>query len=211
MVTLLVGGSIPLLLALPFLTTCGSEEIPPDRVNVDLSRGACSLLFICEPTVYSSLEACSRDTSVENCEAAAAVALREHEARAPRFSSLSACEEEIGEGGCTQATDSSHGQNTLFIPMLVGFMATHNFISSYTRPVYFDRNGFVRSGRMRLGQLPEEERRKRDEYFSTNHASSGSYFFSGADSSSRTAKPATLQGRRAGFGATSALRGFSSS
>ncbi len=182
---LLLGGVTPLLIA------CG-EDAPQ------------------EAAVYPSLSACMGELPAEECRAAFAAAHEEHEASAPRFTSRQECEAEMGEGACTATREARDGGFAdVFVPAFVGFMIGRSLGGSYAQPVYFDREGYARSGGMRVGRLPAGAGGTAGAGAGAG-AGGGSYYYrggSGGGGSLTVARP----GRNAGFGATGAARGFSGS
>ncbi|MBP0484839.1 DUF1190 domain-containing protein [Sagittula salina] len=61
--------------------------------------------------------------STEDCETAFAEAQTLHVEAAPRYDSLAVCEEQHGEGACgTEATATSGGSGSIFMPLLAGYL-----------------------------------------------------------------------------------------
>ena len=192
-----------------------------------LLGGISPVLFACgedgpdEATVYPSVEACSAEMAAGDCRAAFAAAGEEHRANAPRFASREACEAEMGEGACTPAGDgggsgqgSSQGSSmgNVFVPALVGFMIGRSLTGSHAQPVYFDRQGYARSGSSRIAQVPLPPQRRDEIRAGSGGAasSSGSYYRPGSANAGKSFTVPTT-GRSAGFGSTGSSRGFSGS
>ncbi|MBP2313329.1 DUF1190 domain-containing protein [Azospirillum soli] len=192
-------------------------------VAVLLLGGATPLLISCgddgphEATVYPSIEACARELPVEDCRNALAAAQEEHRASAPQFSNRDACETEVGDGACTWQTRDVGGLNGTFVPTLVGFMVGRGLTGSYAQPVYFDRQGYARSGTTQIGRPVAPEPRSKEEEEEQSGSGSGGghgggrYYTRGDLGSAQSAKPITITGHSAGFGATGSVRGFSGS
>lgn len=188
-----------------------------------LLGGISPVLFACgedsseEATVYPSVEACSAEMPASDCTAAFAAAREEHRTGAPRFASREACEAEMGDGACTPTNEGANesGGSSLgnvFVPAFVGFMIGRSLTGSHAQPVYFDRQGYARSGSTRIAETPLPPQR-RDEIRQGSGgvaSSSGSYY---RPSSGNTGKSFTVTttGRSAGFGSTGSSRGFSGS
>jgi len=203
---LLLGGISPILAA------CGEDSGPETA------------------TVYPSIEACAAELSADDCTAAFAAARDEHRAGAPRFASREACEAEVGDGACTPADSAqanggqdggsvSNGLGNIFVPALVGFMVGRSLTGSYAQPVYFDRQGYARSGATRIGPAPVLPSRQGESQQSAGGGagggggaarSSGSYYRPGGGNAGKSFTVPTT-GRSAGFGSTGSSRGFSGS
>ncbi|MBP2228757.1 uncharacterized protein YgiB involved in biofilm formation [Azospirillum agricola] len=192
---LLMGGISPILVA------CGEDQ--PDTA-----------------TVYPSIEACAADMPADDCVAAFSAARNEHQASAPRFASREACEAEMGDGACTPQGEAQggggqgSGMGNVFVPALVGFMVGRSLSGSFAQPVYFDRQGYARSGRTQIGQAPVRPPQGTPPQGTAPAggvaSSSGSYYRPGAGNAGRSfTVPAP--GRSAGFGSTGSSRGFSGS
>ena len=189
---LLLGGISPILVA------CGEDG--PE-----------------EATVYPSVEACTAEMPAGDCAAAFAAAREEHRSGAPRFASREACEAEMGEGACTPANEGANGgggvgMGNVFVPALVGFMIGRSLTGGYAQPVYFDRQGYARSGNARISQTPLPPQRREEVRPGSGGAasSSGSYYRPGAGNAGKSFT-VTTTGRSAGFGSTGSSRGFSGS
>lgn len=211
---LLLGGISPILAA------CGEDSSPETA------------------TVYPSIEACAAELSADDCTAAFTAAREEHRAGAPRFASRDACEAEMGDGACapadgTQADGAqadggqANGQGSsslgsVFVPALVGFMVGRSLTGSYAQPVYFDRQGYARSGATRIGPAPVLPPRQGESQQNASGGaiggtsgggaarSSGSYYRPGGGNAGKSFTVPTT-GRSAGFGSTGSSRGFSGS
>lgn len=202
---LLLGGISPILAA------CGEDSSPETA------------------TVYPSIEACAAELSADDCTAAFAAAREEHRAGAPRFASREACEAEMGDGACTpadgaqtngtQADSQGSSLGSVFVPALVGFMVGRSLTGSYAQPVYFDRQGYARSGATRIGPTPVPPPRQGESQQSASGGasggsgaarSSGSYYRPGGGNAGKSFTVPTT-GRSAGFGSTGSSRGFSGS
>lgn len=207
---LLLGGISPILAA------CGEDSGPETA------------------TIYPSIEACAAELSADDCTAAFAAARDEHRAGAPRFANREACEAEMGDGACTPADGGqanggqanggqANGQDgslgNIFVPALVGFMVGRSLTGSYAQPVYFDRQGYARSGATRIGPAPVLPSRQGESQQSAGGGagggsgaarSSGSYYRPGGGNAGKSFTVPTT-GRSAGFGSTGSSRGFSGS
>lgn len=203
---LLLGGISPILAA------CGEDSSPETA------------------TVYPSIEACAAELSADDCTAAFTAARDEHRAGAPRFASREACEAEMGDGACTPADSAQAGGGqadgqggsslgSVFVPALVGFMVGRSLTGSYAQPVYFDRQGYARSGATRIGPAPVLPPRQGESQQSAGGGpsggsgaarSSGSYYRPGGGNAGKSFTVPTT-GRSAGFGSTGSSRGFSGS
>ncbi|WP_052293808.1 DUF1190 domain-containing protein [Azospirillum sp. B510] len=188
-----------------------------------LMGGISPVLFACgedgteEATVYPSVEACTAEKPASDCAEAFADAREAHWAGAPRFASREACEAEMGDGACTPANGAADegGESdtgSVFVPALVGFMIGRGLTGGYAQPVYFDRQGYARSGNSRISETPLPPRR-RDETRQGGGGvavSSGSYYRPGSGDAGKSFT-VTTSGRSAGFGSTGSSRGFSGS
>lgn len=184
-----------------------------------LLGGISPLLFACgedgpeEATVYPSVEACTAEKPASDCAEAFTAARQEHLAGAPRFASREACEAEMGDGACTPANEGmGSGTGSIFVPALVGFMIGRSLTGGYAQPVYFDRQGYARSGNTRIAETPLPPQR-RDEIRQGSggvSSSSGSYYRPGSGNAGKSFT-VTTSGRSAGFGSTGSSRGFSGS
>lgn len=184
-----------------------------------LLGGISPVLFACgedspeEATVYPSVEACTAEMPANECAAAFATAREEHQKSAPRFASREACEAEMGDGACTPANEGGGSSlSNVFVPAFVGFMIGRSLTGGYAQPVYFDRQGYARSGSTRIAETPLPPQR-RDEIRQGSGgvaSSSGSYYRPGSGSTGKSFT-VTTTGRSAGFGSTGSSRGFSGS
>ncbi|CAO3435658.1 DUF1190 domain-containing protein [Azospirillum endophyticum] len=184
-----------------------------------LLGGISPVLFACgedspeEATVYPSIEACSAEMPASDCVAAFTAAREEHRSSAPRFASREACEAEMGDGACTPANEGSGSSvGNVFVPALVGFMIGRSLTGNHAQPVYFDRQGYARSGNTQISQTPLPPQR-RDEVRQGSggvSSSSGSYYRPGSGSAAKSFT-VTTSGRSAGFGSTGSSHGFSGS
>ena len=186
-----------------------------------LLGGVSPLLFACgedgpqEAAVYPSIEACASELPADDCSAAFTAAREEHQDSAPRFSSREACDAEVGDAACVPQMREDGSLTGVFIPALVGFMVGRSLTGSYAQPVYFDRQGFARSGTTQIGRLSNPERGKEERPqgssggSSSSSGSSGSYYRPGGNTGRPIAVATTA--RSAGFGSTGASRGFSGS
>ncbi|MCG5241239.1 DUF1190 domain-containing protein [Azospirillum doebereinerae] len=196
---LLLGGISPILVA------CGEDA--PEAT-----------------TVFPSVEACAVEMSAADCGTAFAAARQEHQATAPRFASREACEAEMGDGACTPADDAQangqannpgggqgSGMGNVFVPALVGFMVGRSLSGGFSQPVYFDRQGYARTGRTQIGTAPVLPRQDQARQGSGGVAtSSGSYYRPGGANAGKSFTVPTT-GRSAGFGSTGSSHGFSGS
>lgn len=184
-----------------------------------LLGGISPVLFACgedspeEATVYPSVEACTAEMPANECAAAFATAREEHLKSAPRFASREACEAEMGDGACTPMNEGGESSlGSVFVPAFVGFMIGRSLTGGYSQPVYFDRQGYARSGSTRIAETPIPPQR-RDEIRQGSGgvaSSSGSYYRPGSGSTGKSFT-VTTTGRSAGFGSTGSSRGFSGS
>jgi uncharacterized protein YgiB involved in biofilm formation len=94
----------------------------------------------CEPAdqqaaQFTSVAACTQaGFEASLCESAQSAAAREHEASAPRFNSLAACEEEWGTSSCAPAAPaagSGSGTGSFFVPMAAGFILSQAMQRSF--------------------------------------------------------------------------------
>jgi uncharacterized protein YgiB involved in biofilm formation len=188
-----------------------------------LLGGISPVLFACgedsseEATVYPSVEACAAELSANDCTAAFSAAREEHQKNAPRFASREACEAEMGDGACTPANEGAGGYggsslSSVFVPAFVGFMIGRSLTGSYAQPVYFDRQGYARSGNTRIAEtpLPPQRREEIRQGSGGVASSSGSYYRPGSGNTGKSFT-VTTTGRSAGFGSTGSSRGFSGS
>lgn len=144
-------------------------------------------------TLFPNAESCidSGQHPAEDCRAAFATAVAEHEANAPRYDSEQACTEQHGEGACaSQQTSSGHSS---FMPFMAGMLMGRAFNTGFSRPAYQGRNQPFTSG-------------------------AGQYWSGGSNPAQRPGMPASQalpppppQGKvvtqsRAGFGAQSSYR-----
>ncbi|KKN06232.1 hypothetical protein LCGC14_1079380 [marine sediment metagenome] len=104
-----------------------------------------------EATVFPDADSCraasdspTAELSAEECEAAYAEALAEHERTAPRYDALEVCEEEHG-GQCYVDEQGGGGGGSIFLPLLAGYMIG-NMLGGGARglksqPLYATKNG----------------------------------------------------------------------
>lgn len=188
---LLLGGVSPLLVS------CGDD--PPE-----------------EAKVYPSVEVCTQELPAEDCAQAFAAATAEHRQDAPRFDTLEACETEVGDDACQRQADGRSPFGEVFVPAMVGFMVGRSLSGNFAQPVYFDRQGFARSGMDRIGQLPPRREDDRPGGGSAGGSAGGTSaaYYRGWTNSGRPTTITTAgstAGRSAGFGSTGSARGFSGS
>jgi uncharacterized protein YgiB involved in biofilm formation len=120
--------------------------------------GALALAGCDEPrdlTFFESAEQCRgaagfSDFAEADCEAAFATAQAEHATQAPRYDSLSLCEERHGEGACAPPAEAggapddarAQGGGASFMPFLMGYMMGNMMSSGAAayagRPLYRD-------------------------------------------------------------------------
>lgn len=127
---LLLMGLSPLVLA-----ACNNSS--PYSSNAD--KASVETLF---PSAQSCID--SGAHPVEDCHAAFATALAEHQANAPRYDSAQACAEQHGEGACTTEQTSS-GQSS-FLPFMAGMLMGRAFNTGFSRPAYQGRTQPITSG-----------------------------------------------------------------
>ena len=146
-------------------------------------------------TLFPNAESCiaSGQHPAEDCSAAFATAVAEHQANAPRYDSEQVCIEQHGEGACTEQKTSSG--NSMFLPLMAGMMMGRAFNTGFSRPAYQGRNQPFTSG-------------------------AGQYWSGGSNPAQRAGMPAGQalpppppQGKvvtqsRAGFGAQNTNRSF---
>lgn len=93
---------------------------------------ASALLIGCgddtDALVFKDLQECKNSGLIDSnsCQNAYALAVNEHQRTAPRFSSMSDCEEDFGRGSCQDLAQASPGESSgsWFIPAMAGFMAS---------------------------------------------------------------------------------------
>jgi uncharacterized protein YgiB involved in biofilm formation len=150
-----------------------------------LSLGGCSDDLPAEQTqarIFPTVEACIVEFSKEQCEVAFNQSRQIHAEAAPRFQDAAACEQETGEA-CQRApgVNMDGSLTDFFVPAMMGFMLAealddlgdsrrkgyYSGGSLYSdgrryaaRPLYVDRNGFLRSGSFQVGRLPSDVSRE---------------------------------------------------
>lgn len=146
--TLIVGGAAVLA-----LSGCGGE----DSAQTDAR-------------IFPTVEACRVEFSETECNTAFETARQLHLQTTPTFTQQQECETAMGQGAC-QSVVMPQPNGTLgnvFVPALMGFMMAKalqppqnggGYIGSgggyyYPRPIYVDRDGFMRSGRTDIGRYP---------------------------------------------------------
>ncbi len=101
--------------------------------------------------IYSSVDACKAEQSVQQCNEAFLGAQQQHQTTAPRYPAADSCEAQYGAGACVPYRDPGGG--SWFIPAMMGFMIGHALSgpSLLYHPVYVDRFGGAFSGGNSLG------------------------------------------------------------
>lgn len=147
--TLLVGGAAALL-----LSGCGGDDPAPTDARI-----------------FPTVEACRVEFSEAECNVAFEQAKQLHLQSSPRFDNMAACETSMGAGACQPLvlTQPNGTLGNVFVPALMGFMLAKamqpppgqygGYIGAgggyyYPRPIYIDRDGFMRSGGSDLGRVP---------------------------------------------------------
>lgn len=159
-------------------------------------------------TVYPSVEACAAEMAAKDCAAAFATASKKHNAKAPHFANQEACEAEMGDLACASTNEKRKGSvSRVFVPTLVGFMIDRSPTGADARPVYFDRQGYARTGNAQIGRAPVPPPRQDEAQSGPGQASSafGSYYRRDQSNAGK-AFTVTATGRNAGFGATGSSR-----
>ncbi|MQP64401.1 DUF1190 domain-containing protein [Niveispirillum sp. SYP-B3756] len=144
--TLLVGSAAAVMLA-----ACGDDA--PQQT---------------EAKIFPSVQACETEFSVEECNAAFEQSRQLHQQNAPRFNDMNSCEAQMGAGACqsTVVAQPDGSVSNVFVPALMGFMlaralqpqSNYGYIGGgsrgyyYPRPVYVDRDGYMRSGNADIGR-----------------------------------------------------------
>ncbi len=82
-----------------------------------------------DAAAFPNLQSCLEDASrgglftAQDCETSFAQAQTLHVEAAPRYDSLTVCEEQHGEGACgTEATATQGGSGSIFMPLLAGYL-----------------------------------------------------------------------------------------
>lgn len=181
--TLIVGGA-----AMMVLSACGEEQVEQTQAQA-----------------FPTVEACKLEFTPDECERAFSQSSQIHLQSAPQFADQAACEAEMGAGACQQATvtQPNGATSSVFMPMLMGFMLGRALRPGgpalQPRPVYVDRDGYMRSGNNRVAQVPGG----RDAF---NNSTRGTTVTTPVTRSGQMAQPARTT-NRGGFGGSS--RGFS--
>ena len=96
-----------------------------------------------DASLYRSLDECETDNPqiAEECKAAYQYALDDAEKTAPKYRSVSDCEDEFGTNGCVQSRSNS----SWFMPAMAGFMFAralnnNSYSSFYSQPLYTSYN-----------------------------------------------------------------------
>ena len=85
--------------------------------GIGMSLGGCSSNV--QPAQFTSVTECTSAGFDQNlCQAGYAAAFQQHQASAPQFRSLDACEAEWGDNSCTPG----YGASNVFVPLLAGFV-----------------------------------------------------------------------------------------
>jgi uncharacterized protein YgiB involved in biofilm formation len=155
--------------------TTAPKTLRRSRYVTTLMMGAAATALVaCEQqqtvetdvTVYPTVEDCTRDFDANACEQAANTAVAEHLQTAPRFNTAEECAQ-AGFENCAAAPQQAGQQSGTgsFMPFLMGYMMARAFSpgmapgagatpgSSWSKPVYGDRNGFLYSGNRGVGQM----------------------------------------------------------
>jgi len=161
--------------------------------------------------LFPSVEACAIEFPEAECREAFEAAARMHAQTAPRFSSMAACEAELGPEACSEAVVvEQSGSGGTFMPIMMGYMIGRALSPDYRgygfgyrgsryypRPVYVDRDGFLRTGTNTLGRITGG----RDAFLRSR---TGTAFTTTTTRSGEVGQPTRTS--RGGFGGTS--RGF---
>ncbi|MFT6775332.1 MAG: hypothetical protein ACJA1L_003051 [Paracoccaceae bacterium] len=143
-------------------------------VRLSLIGGAAFALAACEEQqdlsffeTAAQCESAARMTdklSIEQCDAAFAVARQEHAVAAPRYDELALCEQEHGAGMCAKpevaggAPDQTVNSGGVFMPMMMGYMignALSRGTGAAARPLYRTATGGMATsdGGTKLGAM----------------------------------------------------------
>lgn len=127
-----------------------------------------------EARIFPNVAACVAEFSQEECNQAFEQSRQLHMQTAPKFDTMQACEATVGANAC-QAVPMAQANGTVsnvFIPALMGFMlaralqqpgpgygygggyVSYGGRSYHARPVYVDREGFVRTGSSQVSRIP---------------------------------------------------------
>jgi uncharacterized protein YgiB involved in biofilm formation len=144
--TLLVGGAAAVM-----LSACGDDDVQQT-----------------EAKIFPTVQACEVEFSAEECSKAFEQSRQLHLQNAPRFNDMGSCEAQMGAGACqpTVVAQPDGSVSNVFVPALMGFMlaralqpqSNYGYIGGgsrgyyYPRPVYVDRDGYMRSGTADLGR-----------------------------------------------------------
>lgn len=155
--------------------------------------------------IFPTIEACKVEFSAEECDLAFEQSRQLHQQNAPQFTDQAACEAQMGAGACQQTvvTQPNGSVSSVFMPALMGFMLARALQpggpSYYPRPIYVDRDGYMRSGNANVGQVPGGREAFRNSTRSTTVTTP-------VNRSGQVAQPSRST-NRGGFGSSS--RGFS--
>lgn len=146
--TLLVGGAAAVM-----LSACGDDDVQQT-----------------EAKIFPTVQACEVEFSAEECSKAFEESRQLHLQNAPRFNDMGSCEAQIGAGACQSMVmaQPDGSVSNVFVPALMGFMlaralqpqSNYGYIGGgsrgyyYPRPVYVDRDGYMRSGTADIGRWP---------------------------------------------------------
>lgn len=163
-----------------------------------------------EAKIFPSIAACIAEFPEAECRQAFDSSQQMHMASAPRFDSQAACETAVGSGACqaVPVVAQNGGVSSVFVPALMGFMLARSLTPPgpggygfgygggyyQPRPIFVDRDGFLRSGGSEIGRI-----------------NGGRDAFARSRSSTTVNVPTTRSGQigkptasRGGFGGTSA-------
>lgn len=167
--------------------------------------------------LYSDVQSCQAEYNTADCQRAFAGAQAQHDANAPHYDSLAACEQYYGPGGCLPRGDL--GSGGFFIPLMTGFLIGQALGASqvYYQPVYVDRSGMAFANGAVIGSYSSLGSRSGGYIYASTSSGSSGVWTSGHysihtvshGSGSSMAHSASIS--RGGFGGTAHSMGGSSS
>lgn len=123
-----------------------------------------------EAKIFPTIEACRAEFPEDQCKQAFEASRQLHLQTAPRFASQGDCEAQAGAGACQPMPmfQPDGSVTNMFVPALMGFMLARalqpqqgyglgpgfSYGGGYyhPRPIFIDRDGFMRSGRDEIGR-----------------------------------------------------------
>jgi len=152
-----------------------------------IALSACSGEQEQEARVYSSIEACAAEQPPEACQEAFREATAQHLLTAPRYSTLQACEADVGDGACEalQQTAGNGLISNVFVPVMAGYLLAEvvdevgdalKRRKKVGRPLFANRAGYLYSGGNQVGRLGDCNPRARN----CERSGSGFSFIGGA-------------------------------